>query len=109
MRTCDPQHMTERAPVSLVLMADYLADPLWSGGPHGVTGMVSLDRLPLSAELRTSLRAWAARYDALMSSGYQWTSDAERLAWTADGRALLAPLINELGPGFNVSYREISA
>lgn len=107
-RTCHPQDVSEKATISLVLMADYLADPLWSGGPNGATGEVSLDRLPLSAELKASLRAWAARYDDLMRTGYEWASDAARLAWTADGRALLKPVIDELGPGFEVSYRDIT-
>lgn len=86
-------------------MADYLADPLWYRGPHG-TGeyMISLDRLPLSAELKGRLRAWADRFDALMHTDYEFPSDADEAAWIADGRALLGPVQEELGPDYDVDY-----
>ncbi|MEO7124880.1 MAG: hypothetical protein ABI382_05250 [Nakamurella sp.] len=44
--------MSDRTPVPLLLMADYLADPVWTRTSRGAGGcMVPLDRLPLSAEL----------------------------------------------------------
>jgi len=51
--------MSDRAPVPLLLMADYLADPVWTRTSSGAGGcMVPLDRLPLGAELKSRLRAW---------------------------------------------------
>lgn len=70
--------------------------------------MVSLDRLPLSAELRAALRAWAARFDDLMRTDYEWPGDAARIAWVADGRALLGPVVEELGSGYDVSYHDVT-
>ncbi len=86
-------------------MTDYLADPLWTRGPTGAgTAMVRLDSLPLSAELKARLRAWAARYDALMNSDYEWPSEADKDTWDAEGRALLPLVRAELGPGYDVQY-----
>ncbi|MGH3189113.1 MAG: hypothetical protein ACRDPY_37870 [Streptosporangiaceae bacterium] len=98
--------MSDQEPVvPLLLMADYLADPLWYRSSSGAGEcMVSLDRLPLSAELKSQLRAWAARYDALMDTGYEWSGRLEEAAWDADGRALLEPLREELGRGYDVQY-----
>lgn len=108
MWACHPQEVEEDRPISLLLMADYLADPLWRRGSDGATRMVSLDRLPLTAELKAALRAWAARYDDLMRTDYEWPSDAERIAWTAEGRALLGPASEELGPAYEVSYHDVT-
>ncbi|MDQ2852895.1 MAG: hypothetical protein M3Y49_19580 [Actinomycetota bacterium] len=97
--------MSDRAPVPLLLMADYLADPVWYRSSSG-TGecMVSLDRLPLSAELKSRLRAWAGRYDALMDTGYEWSSRSDEDDWERDGRVLLETLREELGRGYDVQY-----
>lgn len=98
--------MSDREPVvPLLLMADYLADPVWYRSSSGLGEcMVSLDQLPLSAGLKSRLRAWALRYDALMDTGYEWSSRVEEAAWDADGRALLKRLREELGRGYNVLY-----
>jgi len=97
--------MIVREPVPLLLMADYLADPVWYRSSNGAGGcMVPLDRLPLSAELKSRLRAWAGRYDALMDTGYEWSSRLEGAAWVVDGRVLLGTLRTELGRGYDVQY-----
>lgn len=66
--------------------------------------MVPLDRLPLGDELKGRLRAWAARFDALMDTGYEWPSRLEEIAWVSDGRVLLGTLRQELGRGYDVEY-----
>jgi hypothetical protein len=97
--------MSDQAPVPLLLMADYLADPIWTRSPSGAGRcMVSLDRLPLGAELKGRLRAWAARFDALMDTGYEWPSRMEEIAWVSDGRVLLETLKQELGRGYDIQY-----
>ncbi|HEU5008465.1 MAG TPA: hypothetical protein VFT67_15930 [Jatrophihabitantaceae bacterium] len=97
--------MSDRDPVRLLLMADYLADPLWYRSTTGVgESMVSLERLQLSADLKSRLRAWARRFDALMDTDYEWPSRMEEATWEAAGRALLEPLREELGPGYDVQY-----
>lgn len=97
--------MSDRAPVPLLLMADYLADPVWTRTSSGAGGcMVPLDRLPLGAELKGRLRAWAARFDALMDTEYQWPSRSEEISWVGDGRVLLETLQEELGRGYDVQY-----
>lgn len=48
--------MSAPEPVRLLLMADYLADPLWYRAPEGMGGtMISLDRLSLSRPLKERL------------------------------------------------------
>ena len=97
--------MSHQAPVPLLLMADYLADPNWTRSPSGAdSGMVPLDRLPLDAELKGRLRAWAARFDELMDTGYEWPSRTEQIAWVSDGRVLLETLRQELGRGYDIQY-----
>lgn len=91
-------------------MADYGADPLWHRGVDGGgVAMISLDTLPLSTALKSRLRAWAHRYDILMQAGgYAWPDPATKAAWITEGRALLAPVRRELGPGYDVAYFEES-
>ncbi len=102
LQSCD---VSDRERVRLLLMADYLADPLWYRASSGVvTYMIRLESLPLSAKLRERLRAWASRYDALMETGYEWPNPAEEAAWVVDGRSLWNILRVELGPGYDVRY-----
>ena len=78
-------NQSDRAPVPLLLMADYLADPIWTRSSSGAGGCtVPLDRLPLGDELKSRLRAWAARFDALMDTGYEWPSRMEEIAWVRE-------------------------
>jgi len=46
----------------------------------------------------------AARFDALMDTGYEWPSRREEIAWAGDGRVLLETLRQELGRGYDVQY-----
>ena len=86
-------------------MADYLAEPLWSRSATGAGACsMSLDGFSLSAELKRRLRDWAARYDALMQTGYEWPDPAYEAVWIADGRALLEAVRTELGPDYDVEY-----
>ena len=66
--------------------------------------MVPVDRLPLGAELEGRLRAWAARFDDLMDTGFQWPSRRDEITWVGDGRVILQTLQQELGPGYDVQY-----
>lgn len=89
----------------ILLMADYGADPLWRRGQGGkANGMIALDALPLSTRLTQDLRAWAARFDALSETDYEWPNTADERKWVADGQALLEPDQRELGAGYDVSY-----
>jgi hypothetical protein len=98
-------NQSDRAPVPLLLMADYLADPIWTRSSSGAGGCtVPLDRLPLGDELKSRLHAWAARFDALMDTGYEWPSRMEEIAWVSEGRVLLETLRQELGWGYDVQY-----
>jgi hypothetical protein len=94
-------------PVSILLMADYGADPLWRRY-ESVQGTrvvnLTLDSLPLSSPLKRELRAWATRFDALSRTDYAWPSRAARQQWVTDGQALLDPVRRELGPGYDVTY-----
>jgi hypothetical protein len=88
-------------PQRVLLMCDYYADPIWteSGG-----GMIALDRLPLGADTKQALRAWAESYDALADHGYEWPSPEYKRDFDAEGRRLWAIVRNELGPDFEVGY-----
>jgi hypothetical protein len=87
----------------LKLMADYQCFPLWWHGGRWI-GMIQPDVLPLSEELKRRLSAWAAVYDGLMQTDYQWPSAAAQAAFVRDGRVLLAALREELGPDYEVWY-----
>ena len=88
-------------------MADYSADPLWYRTPEGKgSPMISLDALPLSAELKSQLRAWVRHYEEIAATGGSEPSPAAKTEWIAEGRALLVPLRQELGPGYDVEYFE---
>ncbi|MGI8418274.1 MAG: hypothetical protein ACR2P2_19160 [Nakamurella sp.] len=84
-------------------MADYFAEPVWHRAANGAAAsMISLDRLPLSEELKHSLRVWAKRYDALMDTDNEWLSHQDEDRWNADGRTLIHALRAELGPKYDV-------
>lgn len=99
--------MNEHRQVPLLLMADYGSDPLWYLSSDGMTEhMIPLDQLPLSNELKTALRDWATRYEDPIHTGYQWPSNAEKTSWIEEGRALLTPITQELGSGYDLTYIE---
>ena len=89
----------------LLVMADYLADPIWLRDEDG-RGSVSgqLERLPLSAGLVVRLRAWAARFGALQQSDHEWPDEATRVAWTEEGSRLTDAVRAELGPNYDVQF-----
>lgn len=96
--------------ISLVLMADYFADPIWrrSSDPEDAAdcGMINLDSLPLSTDLKDRLRAWARRHDdeLLGTEECQWTCADAQAEWIAQGRTLLHELRRELGPDHEITY-----
>jgi hypothetical protein len=50
------------------------------------------------------LRAWAAPFDALRTTNYEWPNPVDRRRWVADGQALLEPVQRELGAGYDIDY-----
>jgi len=86
------------------LMADYGAFPLWWLNRRGGGPGIHPDALPLSPELKMRLLAWAAVYDQLMQTDYEWPNDQALAAFVRQGWALLAELREELGPGYEVWY-----
>lgn len=99
--------MSDQKPVPLLLMADYMADPLWTRTSSGLGECsISLESLPLSRRLREQLRAWAARYDARLHTDNKWQSQEDEALWLSDGRALLTSVREELGPDYDVQYFE---
>lgn len=92
-------------PTSLLMMADYSADPMWVRAPDGrAMQMVKLDDLALSSGLKDRLRQWARRYDELARTDYNWPSEEIRESWVAAGRVLYEEVCVELGPSFDVQY-----
>lgn len=51
---------------TIKLMADYNCHPLWGTAPEDL-GDISPEELPISSELKHSLRQWAERYDAILN------------------------------------------
>lgn len=89
-------------PVTLVFNADFSADPLWRRTSTS-TGMVNLDQLPLSRELKSELRTWARRHDELQDPPNPVRgSDEVLFAWTAVGKDLVVRLRAALAPRFIV-------
>ena len=87
------------------LRADYFADPLWAvdGGDDSV-GMIDLDHLDMSAKLRAALRSWAAEFDALLTTGYEWPSRERADLWWRRGGHLAQWCNREMRPGYEVEY-----
>jgi|SRR5262245_16578083 len=67
----------------LKLMADYQCFPLWWHGGRSI-GMIEPDALPLSEPLKRRLSAWAAVYDGLMQTDYQWPTAAAQAAFVRE-------------------------
>ncbi len=66
--------------------------------------MVRLDELPLSSALKGHLRSWAARFDRLAETNYEWPSSAEHARWVDAGSLLCQQVRGELGPDFDIEY-----
>jgi hypothetical protein len=89
------------------LMADYHCHPLWGTNLEDF-GDISPEELPISLELKCSLREWAERYDAMLnmddpaSSGFK--SEEEEKRFIDDGYKLTCLLQEELGDNYIVVY-----
>lgn len=86
-------------------MAEYRSWPLWDSATPGDIDPASL---PLSAEVRDQLEAWAARYDATLDSGAPQrsgfpTEEAAR-RWLDEGRGLAKRIRRELPDSWSLSY-----
>jgi hypothetical protein len=73
------------------------ADPLWYKGVS-----LALDDLPISSQLRFSLRRWASTWEEESDS---W-SEADYAPWDIEGRQLCERLNAELAPHYHVRYLE---
>lgn len=90
----------------IVVMADYHADPVCAADPDGRPGpMITLDGLSISEDLKAALRGWAAEFDGLAETDYEWSDDDHEQTWIRAGRGLAERLGRELGPRFRVHYR----
>jgi len=92
--------------VRVRVFPDYTADPVWED-----TGMVDLDRLPVSARLVTALRGWAREWEALVGaevSRYAIVDEAALEAWQQRGPRLAQWLQRELGSDYLVEYVSFS-
>jgi hypothetical protein len=91
---------------TLKLMPDYGCSPLWESG--GEPYNVEPDQLPLTAETKAALRAWADAYDRTLNqdyppdSGFPTPEDEE--AFETEGRQLWKKLQSELGAHYKVVY-----
>jgi hypothetical protein len=89
------------------LVADYGGDMLWGADADNV-GPIDPDDLPLTPELKKQLREWAERFDRNLSTPAQqewgFSSEAEKVAFDAEGKRLWAELRSQLGPAYDVSY-----
>ena len=87
-------------------MADHECSPLWEPGTASYS--VAPETLPISADLRKKLWAWAAMYDATLNRADPATSsfanEAERHYFIRQGLILQDYLQQELGEGFVVEY-----
>ena len=84
----------------VLLMCDYLAEPLWT--PDG--GMtLSLDGFPLSAGAKKDLRAWAQWYDSLLDRDCSWEA-GEQENFEREGRRLWRAVRAELSGVYEVGY-----
>ncbi len=92
-------HASETPPVTVRLMADYAADPVWA---H--EGMASLADLPISARLRDELRGWAREWESIMGRGLEVREKDRYRRWLIAGQRHARNLQQELGADFEVEY-----
>ena len=89
------------------LMAEYGGTVLWGVEATDI-GPINPDDLPLTAELKTALQAWADVYDKTLNEGYPpdsgFASPAEEEAFELEGRRLWKELQAQLGPAYKVVY-----
>jgi hypothetical protein len=89
------------------LMCDYSAEPAWHV-PDGY--MLSLDELPLSAELCAELRQWAERFEsswphfAAASRSRYFATMAEEVAFEIQGLELWQRVRAELSGSWEAGY-----
>jgi hypothetical protein len=90
-------------PSTVLLMADYTAFPLWDRSPGGFSDIDPAD-LGLSDDLQNRLRAWAASYESLPMTDFEWPSPADELHFKVAGFRLAADVQQELGLDVEVLY-----
>lgn len=96
---------------SIRIMADYHCYPLWLTYPDGELDNIAPESLQISRELANSLDRWADKFDAILndddpaSSGFA-TPDDEH-SFNDQGRRLAERIAREVGPEYDVTYRDI--
>jgi hypothetical protein len=87
-------------------MTDYTAFPLWGIPDEGRRGggMLSPGSLPISQSLEEQLESWAATYDRLLETEFEWPSEAALTEFVGEGRRLWSLLQQELGPDYTIVY-----
>lgn len=93
----------------LKLMTDYGCFSLWEYADDGdLIDNVNPDDLPLKADLKAALRAWANAYDKTLNQAYPpdsgFANPAEEEAFENEGRRLWTELQAQLGPKYRVTY-----
>lgn len=89
------------------LMADYHCHPLWGTTPEEF-GDISPDEIPISSELKYSLKEWAERYDAILNkddpASSAFKSEEEEKRFIDDGYKLAYLLHEEIGNEYIIIY-----
>jgi hypothetical protein len=79
---------------------------LWIIGGRGAAQPTDADELGVSDGLGERIEAWLDGFDALFDpdapEARAFESEAERRAFVAEGRAIAAACLDELGPGWRV-------
>ncbi|MGW9404163.1 hypothetical protein ACWGQ2_09370 [Arthrobacter sp. NPDC055585] len=81
------------------LFPDYAGTVLWLDEP------VSFEVSGLSPELVHSLQAWEESYYRSLTPDFEWVSDGAARLFTAEGNRLAQRLADELGDGYEVSFK----
>ena len=85
------------------LDADYYASPLWIYDEYLADYVnTPLDSFPLSDELKSRLAAWAAVFDRLPETGYEFSTESAEHDFEREGRLILAAVRAELDSSFVV-------
>lgn len=95
---------------TIKLMAEYGNTVLWGVDSTDI-GAIDPQHLPLTADLKAALRAWAEVYDKTLNQEYPpdsaFASPAEEEAFEVEGRRLWRELQAQLGPDYKVVYKSI--
>lgn len=97
----DPRDRGNLRHTRVLLMAEYVEQPLWNRTPGQPNDSIDYEELGLSEELSEQLDEWNTKYGA---NAFELPDEEWNRQFTAEGAALARELQEELGASVEVVY-----